>query len=407
MLLQKSRPIRLVRSAVHFLAALLPLVTPATGTGTDLALARPFASHMVLPMKCEIPVWGVAPPGTDVQLQLNDATHRTTANRQGYWRIPLPAMEPSAKPASMTIEAAGTKLQLDDLLVGRVFLCSGQSNMDFQLSRAIGGIGEAKESGRFPSIRLCNLTGVPTDSRVYDATTLARLNDHDHFTGTWERATEESASAFSAIAWWTGKMIHEREGEPVGLVENAIGGSGTEAWLPRNLLSSQPAYTGLLAKEWLTSPKVSPWARSRAKENLGQHPEANHPFKPGFLFESGVRPWCGFPFDSVIWYQGETNAEIADDKWNRHLIADLITGWRKELGQDKLPFYLVQLPRIGGNEPIRGHWPEYRKVQADVARTLPAVQLVVTQDLGWNSSDVHPPDKLPVAKRLAEAIPPK
>ena len=387
------------------LITLLSVAAPLSGA--DLTLSRPFASHMVLPMKCEVPVWGTATPGDTIQLELGSAIHRTTADANGNWRIPLPPMEPSAKPATMTIKGSGQQLKLDDLLVGRVFLCSGQSNMDFQLSRAIGGMEEAKQAHKFPSIRLCNLTGAPTDTRVYDTATLARLNDRDHFTGTWEHAMENSAAAFSAIAWWTGRTIHERDRVPIGLVENAIGGSGTEAWLPRNLLSSQRAYAGLLEKNWLSSPQISPWARGRAKQNLGEHPEANHPFKPGFLFESGVRPWCSFPFDGVLWYQGETNAEIADDAWNRRLITDLVSGWRKELGESTLPFYLVQLPRIGSNEPIRKHWPEYRKVQAEVARSLPGVHLIVTQDLGWDSPDVHPPDKLPMAKRLAEAIPPK
>jgi sialate O-acetylesterase len=389
----------------HLVAALLPFITPVTGAG--LVLARPFASHIVLPMRCEVPVWGTATPGDTVQLEFGGAVHRTTADSKGNWRIPLPPMEPSAKPATMTIKTAVQQLKLDDLLTGRVFLCSGQSNMDFQLSRAIGGMEEAKRAHKFSAIRLCNLTGAATDSRVYDAATLARLNDRDHFTGTWEPASEKSAAAFSAIAWWTGKLIHERDGVPVGLVESAIAGSGTEAWLPHNVLSSQHAYAILLEKDWLSLPQISPWARGRAKQNLGNRPEANHPFKPGFLFESGVRPWCGFPFDSVLWYQGETNAEIADDAWNSRLITDLVTGWRKELGQAELPFYLVQLPRIGGNDPLRRHWPEYRKVQADVARSLPGVHLIVTQDLGWDSPDVHPPDKLPVAKRLAEAIPAK
>ena len=130
---------------------------------------------------------------------------------------------------------------------------------------------------------------------------------------------------------------------------------------------------------------------------------ASHPFKPGFLFESGVRAWSGFPFDAVLWYQGETNAEIADAAWNRRLLTDLV----KQLRQDKLPFYLVQLPRIGGNDPLRKHWPAYRKVQAEVARSLPEVHLVVTRDLGWDRPDVHPPDKRPVAERLAHAIPPR
>jgi sialate O-acetylesterase len=81
-----------------------------------------------------------------------------------------------------------------------------------------------------------------------------------------------------------------------------------------------------------------------------------------------------------------------------------VTGWRKELRQEKLPFFLVQLPRIGGNDPLRRHWPAYRKVQADAARSLSGVHLVVTQDLGWDSPDVHPPDKKPVGMRLAAAI---
>lgn len=380
------------------------LVLAAFCRAEALDFARPFGSHMVLPMQREVPVWGTATAGEAVELNFRGQTYRTHTDKAGNWRIVLPPMEPSDKPATLSIKAADKSVKLDDLLVGRVFLCSGQSNMDFALNRALGGAEEAKQAGDFPAIRLCNLTGVPTDARAYDNATLARLNEHDHFNGTWERASEKCAAAFSAVAWWTGKAVHEKQRIPVGLVENAVGGSGTEAWLPRNVLSGRKAYTGLLDEGWLSAKQSSPWARGRARQNLGKHLTANHPFKPGFLFESGVRPWCGFPFDGVIWYQGETNAEIADDAWNRMLITDLISGWRKELRQEKLPFYLVQLPRIGGKEAIRQHWPEYRKVQADVARSVPGVHLVVTQDLGWDSPDVHPPDKLPVARRVAEAV---
>ncbi|RYD65530.1 MAG: hypothetical protein EOP83_07195, partial [Verrucomicrobiaceae bacterium] len=196
-------------------------------------------------MNCEVPVWGTASPETAVTLTFHGKSYQTKATRSGTWRISLPPMPPSAKPASMTLQADGQSLRLDDLIIGRVFLCSGQSNMDFQLSRAIGGAAEAKKAGKYSAIRLCNLTGAPTDSRIYDAATLDRLNDRGHFTGTWEQSTEQSASAFSAIAWWTAKIIHERDGVPVGLVENAVGGSGTEAWLPRNILTTQRAYSGL------------------------------------------------------------------------------------------------------------------------------------------------------------------
>lgn len=391
----------LVRRVMKWFLAVALSVASHAGA---LELARPFAPHMVLPMKREVPVWGSAAAGAPLELSFSGKSYRAITDKSGRWRIVLPPLEPSSKPATMTVKAGGETVKLGDLLVGRVFLCSGQSNMDFQLSRAIGGAEEAKKAGRFPAIRLCNLTGAPTDARAYDAATLARLNERDHFTGTWERPTEKTAAAFSAIAWWTGKIIHERDGVPVGLVENAVGGSTTEAWLPRAILKSRKDYAGLSGRGWLSSPQISPWARGRAKLNLGSHPEANHPFKPGFLFESGVRPWCGFPFDAVLWYQGETNAEIDDMTWHRRLVSDLVSGWRKESGQGNLPFHLVQLPRIGGNDPLRKHWPAYRKMQAEVARSLPEVRLVVTQDLGWDSPDVHPPDKLPVARRLAESI---
>ena len=115
-----------------------------------------------------------------------------------------------------------------------------------------------------------------------------------------------------------------------------------------------------------------------------------------------MRWWQDFPFSGVLWYQGETNAEIHDDKWNERLITDLVSGWRKVLRQPELSWVMVQLPRIGGNDPMRKWWPEFRAVQARVANQLKEVELVVTEDLGWDSPNVHPPDKKPVGMRLGE-----
>lgn len=375
----------------------------ATGASA-LELGRPFGDHMVLPMGRPVTVWGTGDPGQETSVSFADQNVRTRVDKAGRWELRLAPLAASVEGRRFTVSEGSKRVSLDDVLVGRVFLCSGQSNMDFQLSRATGGIEEARTAGKFPAIRLFNLTGAPADKRVYDAATLSRLNPRDHFTGSWERSSEKSAAAFSAVAWWAGKAVHLNDGVPVGLVENAVGGSGTEAWLPREVLAARRDYAALLDGRWLSTPRISAWARGRAKQNLGKQPEASHPFKPGFLFESGVRSWTGFPFEGVLWYQGETNAEIDDDAWNRRLISDLVTGWRKELRQETLPFFLVQLPRIGGNDPLREHWPAYRKVQADVAADFPKVHLVVTEDLGWDSPDVHPPDKRPVAMRLAEAV---
>jgi sialate O-acetylesterase len=283
-------------------------------------------------------------------------------------------------------------------------MCSGQSNMDFSLAKATGGPAAAQKAGEFPQIRLFNMTSAPTGAGKYDEATLRNLAQEESGVGSWQVASPEAAGEISAIAWWMAVELQQKEGVPVGIVENAVGGSPTEAWIPRETLESRPDYRPLLAENWLECEKLSAWARSRARQNLGSHLQANHPFRPGFLFESQVRPWVNFPFDGICWYQGETNAEINDAAWHRRVLSDFIGGWRKAAQRPTLPFYMVQLPRIGGKDPLRKFWPEYRQVQATVVKSLAGVHLVVTEDLGYDSPDVHPPDKRPVAQRLASGI---
>jgi len=379
-------------------------VLAATAWAQALEFARPFGDLMVIPFGKPVPVWGTGDAGSEVRVSFDGTTRTTRCGNDGAWKIMLPALKPSAQGHELALTDGKTRLALKDVLVGEVWLFSGQSNMDFPLSKAIGGKEEAKAAGGYPSIRLFNLTGAPTGNSPYTPADFARLNVRDHFKGQWAVASESSASGISAVAWWTAKAIHQRKGIPVGVVENAVGGSGAEAWLPREVLESRQDYHGLLGDGWLDHPKVGAWARGRARQNLGTRLDAMHPFRPGFLFESGVRAWCGFPFAGVAWYQGETNAEIPDDAWNERMITDLITGWRTAMGSKDLPFHMVQLPRIGGNDPIRAHWPEFREVQARVAKRVPGVRMIVTRDLGWDSPDVHPPDKKPVAERLARSI---
>lgn len=382
----------------------LCLLLGLLGNAMALTMARPFAPHMVLPMDRPIPVWGEAQPGALVEVRFHGQKAQARADAKGSWKVMLPAQRASHDGAELEVVSGNERVVMGDVLVGRVLLFSGQSNMDFPLAKAVGGKAAAAKAGSFPAIRLCSWTGAPTDGRLYDATVLSRLNTKDHFVGTWKTASAETAGEISAIAWWTAQILHEQSQVPIGVVENAVGGSCTEAWLPWEALAARKAYVDLTGEHWFDSARFSPWARGRVKQNLGPQLQANHPFKPGFLFESGVRPWAGFPFDGVVWYQGETNAEVHDDAWHAQVISDLAAAWRKVLGNDKLPFHLVQLPRIGGSDPLRKYWPEYRAVQAKVAQRTPGVHLVVTQDLGWDSPDVHPPDKLPVARRVAEAI---
>ena len=382
----------------------MALVCLLANPASALEFARPFGDFMVLPHDQPIPVWGNGDPGSEIHIHFAGDTTSTRCDSEGRWRVTLTEKKPSNKGDELKLTSGNQELILHDILVGEIWLCSGQSNMDFPLARATGGLADAASAGEFPAIRLFDRSGAPTDARPYDEAVLARLNVRKHFVGKWSVASARSAASISAVAWWTAKAIHLKKRIPIGVVENAVGGSGAEAWLPLESLNSRTEYQALLGDGWLDHPKIGSWARERAKLNLASHPSAMHPFKPGFLFESGVRDWASFPFAGVLWYQGETNAEIADDTWNERLIEDLVSGWRAALKQKDLPFYMIQLPRIGGGDPLRAHWPEFRAVQERAARKLPGVQLIVTQDLGWDSPDVHPPDKRPVAERLAAAI---
>jgi sialate O-acetylesterase len=367
-----------------------------------LVPARPFADHMVLPMNRATPVWGSAAPAAEVTVRFGAHLARGKADAQGNWRVVLPPQPPAADGRDLEIVAGGERRIVRDVLVGSVWLCSGQSNMDFPLAKAVGGNQEAAGTGGFPAIRLLDLTGVHTAARPYGEAELRRLTPGRFFTGTWQVASGSSAAAFSAVGWWAGKVLHQATGVPVGLIDNSVGGSGAEAWLPREVLAARQEYAELLGPAWGASERISGWASGRASLNLGGK-QGDHPFRPGFLFDSGVRWWREFPLTGVLWYQGETNAEIPDDAWNERLLTDLVSGWRTVLAQPELPFVMVQLPRIGGDNPLRRGWPRFRAVQARAAARMSHVALIETADLGWDSPDVHPPDKRPVGERLGAA----
>lgn len=358
---------------------------------------------MVLPAEQAIAVHGRAEPGDMVVVDFGKQRIRGRTGPDGFWKVDLAPLAVSFEPSALVIRSTDDIVRLDDILVGEVWLCAGQSNMDFPLGRAVGGSVEMARSGEFAGIRVLDFSGVATSARRYNDVEMARMNPANYYEGRWQKASPDTVSGFSAVAWWAGKRIHEERKAPVGLIDVSVGGSGAEAWLPRERLRARTAYAGLLEDGWLESERVSSWARGRASLNLGGR-GVNHPFRPGFLFEAGVRGWRGFPLSGVMWYQGETNAEIHDDEWNETLITDLVSGWREVLEMPDLPFFMVQLPRIGGNDPLRRWWPEFRAVQARAASKLAGVTLVETQDLGWDSPDVHPPDKKPVGERLGQAV---
>lgn len=360
------------------------------------------ADHMVLQRGVPLICHGTSTPGEAIQLRFLQHDIRTTADALGQWKLTLPACSEQTTPSRLTWKHGAETQVIDDVLVGDVWFFSGQSNMDFPIALALGG-SEALATANDPLIRILHLTGLPTDRRQYKDNEIQRLTADTFFQGSWQRADSKQVRPLSAIAWWTAQALREKNGVPIGIIENAVGGSGTEAWISNKTLHSRTCYAPL-CDDWLQAPLMSPWARERARFQLGNHLERPHPFQPTFLYQATFHRLRDFPIKGVVWYQGETNAEIDNVTYNQQLLTDLIHDWRQVCGQELLPFYLIQLPRIGGHDPLRAHWPLYRQAQQQCAQSLKQVHLIPTTDLGYDSPNVHPPDKKPIALRLAETI---
>lgn len=395
----------LLKSIIWCFAGLAASWSVAEGRleSRTLRLSPCIGTGMVVPMDRVWTLSGDADPEARVEVSFSGEVYSTRADEQGRWQVVIRAQPPNPNGQSLIVVSGDERVQADDILIGRLWICAGQSNMDFPLRRAVGGSAEIKHASTSSTIRLFNAHGPPTDSRPYDAAIFDRLESEAYYQGQWNRAV--AAADFSAIGWWAARLVQEATGDPIGVIDVSVGGSGAEAWLPQEIIEAEPTYQSWLKQSWLDDPRVGNWVRTRARQNLGQRLGAAHPFRPGILFERGVRPWCELRPEMVLWYQGESNAENPDIEWNQQLLRDVVAGWRAVGFGPELKFLVVELPEIGGNDPLRAHWPAFRQAQRQACATLENTRLISTTDLGWpDNPDVHQPEKRPIAERIAAAI---
>ncbi len=364
----------------------------------ELKLDPIYESHMVLQRGCKVPIRGTCTSSSDIDVSYGD--QKVKAKVKGKkWSAELEAMEADAEGKPLVVTQGKEKVELDDVVVGEVWLASGQSNMLWRLEQT--GDQEAISHEPIAGLRFYHSEPqVHTDPASYSEELLERLKDKRMYEGAWHVSGPGESNRMSAVGWYFGKKLHEILGVPVGVVHASLGGSEMLAWMPTAVVKKK--YRECMSTRWLESKYVTAWVRGRAHRNLGQDTSAPHPYKPSYLFETGIRPWCRFPFAGVIWYQGESDAEIQNQKQNEGLLENLINGWRTELHSPELPFIMVQLPRIRDEaSKIRAYWPEFREVQDRVAKKLPKVYYVTTVDLGMTTTEVHPRRKLEVGERLA------
>ena len=366
----------------------------ASENATVLKLGRPFMNHMVLQQKQPIPVWGTSVPNESVTVKIGTQTKLGRSSADGSWRIVLDAMVPGGTLKMNISTAGGEHIILEDILVGEVWLCAGQSNMEFKLGQAAGGKEAVLESNH-PEIRLFNLSGmVRPDPVAWDLKSLERLNKLDFFEGKWVVCAPETSASFSAIGYFFGATLAASRAVPVGLIELAVGGAPAEAFVARKRLDKDSILKKLTV-DWKNNELVMDWCRQRALQNLANSVDSHqrHPFEPSYIFETGVSSLEGFPIKGVIWYQGESNAE--NSVLYERLLPALVDSWREGWKSLNLPFYFAQLSGLE-----RKGWPEFRDTQRRLAKTISTSGMVVTFDLG-DSLNVHPARKKEVGERFA------
>lgn len=376
-------------------------------TGNSLSLPNAIGSHMVLQADRPILLWGQGVAGSQVTATLDTDTKSSDVSENGEWVVEFSPREASFNPIEVRIESGAESIVLTDVVIGDVWVCAGQSNMEWKVKQS-DGANDASNLAEHRQIRLLNLVGAARGgSGVYNEEHRSRLSPELFCQGTWAIANDGSIPDFSAVGWYFALQLAMELDRPIGIINPSIGGTPTEAWISPHALDHSPRLHELVSMNWLNNPALGEWCRERARANLlpsitsgakvpSDHLGPNHSFKPGFMWQAGIEPLLRLPIRGVIWYQGESNAESpAQVEQHRDLFELLVQDWRAQWRQPELPILFVQLP--GMNRP---DWPAFREQQRLLAQELDGVEMATTIDLG-HPTNVHPTIKRPVGERLA------
>lgn len=386
-----SKSLGLKTLAVSLLGALLLLQADA-----DVRLPALFSDHMVLQQGISMPVWGWADDGEKITIRFRDRTVTTTA-QNGKWRISLPSLK-AGGPDMMRIIGRNQQIELRDVLVGEVWVCSGQSNMEWPMERSFDPEADIA-SATNALIRLFDVPNVKSDA----PSVLVK--------SAWQVCSPETVRTFSAVGYYFGRELQRVRRVPIGLIRSDWGGSPAEVWMSLESLQINPRYqTEILDPYWAALKNYQnalyDWERERAEApKAGQEfkkPALRAPWRPTELFNGMIYPLMPYAIRGAIWYQGESNTGRAHQY--RTLFPDMIRCWRRDWGQGDFPFLLVQLAPFKPikTEPGESDWAELREAQLLATKVLPRVGMVVTTDVG-DPNDIHPRKKRPVGERLALA----
>ncbi len=360
-----------------------------------LSLPAIYSDNMVVQQGKPFVVSGTANAGKEVSVRFGKQRIIKKAAEDGTWMVMFTPMEADGKNYTLTVECGKEKIEYKNLVIGEVWLCSGQSNMAFMVKES-SHIEQSLANVKGKDIRIYDMKPrVFTDNVEWDSASLVALNNHDYYRPTtWQLQNGQNVKDFSAVAYHFGAMLADSLGVPVGLICNAVGGAPAEAYIDRKTLEFHPVLVDILYN-WKENDMIQDWCRGRAKKNIAKSANKmqRHPYEPCFLYENGIMPIASYPIKGAIWYQGESNAHNVE--LHEVIFPTLIESWRKTWNDAEMPFYFVQLSSIN-----RPSWPHFRDSQRRMAAEISNCDFAVSSDKG-HPTDVHPKEKAPVGERLA------
>jgi len=370
------------------------VISPALA---DVRVPNVFSDHMVLQRGQENRVWGRGEVGEKVTATIGGQSVSTQAGADGAWMLMLPKME-AGGPHQLSIKG-NNEIVLKDILVGEVWVCSGQSNMRWPVKQSNDADIESL-TANYPKIRMINFPNVGTQEPIWS---------HD---AQWKVCSPETVGDFSAVGYFFGRQLYETIEVPIGLINNSWGGSAAEAWVDGKDLEADPDFKKLMA-EWDAAVEKSEAQLAFELASNGDKKEEASKKKiadlqkqlsgnqrPGNIYNGVLKSHLGYGIKGAIWYQGESNAGRAYKY--RKLFPLMIQKWREEWGQGDFPFYFVQLADYlaESDQPMDSNWAELREAQTMTMDSVPHTGQAVIIDIG-EGKDIHPKNKVDVAKRLA------
>lgn len=386
--------------------AILLLLFCAGSVFAEVRLPDVFGDSMVLQQKQKIPVWGRADAGETVVVSFQKQKLTAVANADGKWRVDLKPLKSAFTAQTLTIEGKN-KIELKDILIGEVWLVSGQSNMQWTLFQSNNGEAEVAKANQ-PNIRLFNVS-----REVAFKKKQGKL-------GEWKICNPESVKDFSGAGYYFAVDLQKTLNVPIGIINSSYGGSQAEAWTPVEYLNARPELKATVERTKIWNEErprvkveydeaIKKWREDSEKQKAAGAKPSPSPGVPDALrdyriassiYDGMIEPLMPFAIKGAIWYQGESN-EARAEQYNI-LLPTMIRAWRERWGESNFPFGIVQLPnyRKIQAEPVDEAWSFVREAQRKTAVNDAKAGLIVTIDIG-EAGDIHPKNKLDVGKRMA------